>query len=98
MKRPTFVGEDEIFMRTLICHVYRRRDINEDGFFSNRSIVKNHIDSGAELLGRLYQECGRDADGLLMRLMDEVEFGGAGKPQGKVWIFSSAGPYCSHMK
>ncbi len=76
MKRPTFVGEDEIFMRALICHVYRRRDIDEDGFFSNRSIVKNHIDSGAELLGRLYQECGRDADALLMRLVDEVEFGG----------------------
>jgi DNA sulfur modification protein DndE len=76
MKRPTFVGEDEIFMRALICHVYRKRDIDEDGFFSNRSIVKNHIDSGAELLGRLYQECGRDADSLLMRLVGEVEFGG----------------------
>lgn len=76
MKRPTFVGEDEIFMRTLICHVYRKRDIDEDVFFSNRSIVKNHIDSGAELLGRLYQECGRDSDTLLMRLVDEVEFGG----------------------
>jgi len=76
MKRPTFVGEDEVFMRALICLVYCKRDIDEDSFFSNRSIVKNHIDSGAELLGRLYQECGRDADNLLMRLVDEVEFGG----------------------
>ena len=76
MKRPTFVGEDETFMRALICHVYCRREIDEDDFFSNRSIVKNHIDSGAELLGRLYQECGRDADSLLTRLVDEVEFGG----------------------
>ena len=76
MKRPTFVGEDEVFMRALICHVYQKRDIDEDHFFSNRSIVKNHIDSGADLLGRLFQECGRDADSLLMRLVDEVEFGG----------------------
>ncbi len=76
MKRPTFVGEDEVFMRALICHVYQKRDIGEDSFFSNRSIVKNHIDSGADLLGRLFQECGRDADSLLMRLVDEVEFGG----------------------
>jgi DNA sulfur modification protein DndE len=76
MKRPTFVGEDEIFIRALICHVYRRRDIDEDGFFSNRSIVKNHIDSGAVLLGQLFQERGLDADSLLMRLVDEVEFGG----------------------
>ncbi len=76
MKRPTFVGEDEVFMRSLICHVYQKRDIGEDSFFSNHSIVKNHIDSGADLLGRLFQECGRDADSLLMRLVDEVEFGG----------------------
>jgi len=76
MKRPTFVGEDEVFMRALICHVYQKRDIDEDRFFSNRSIVKNHIDSGADLLGRLFQECGRDADSLLMRMVDEVEFGG----------------------
>ena len=76
MKRPTFVGEDEVFIRALICHVYQKRDIGEDPFFSNRSIVKNHIDSGAVLLGRLFQECGRDSDSLLMRLVDEVEFGG----------------------
>ena len=76
LKRPTFVGEDEVFMRALICHVYRKRDIDENRFFSNRSIVKNHIDSGADLLSRLFQECGRDADSLLMRLLDEVEFGG----------------------
>ncbi len=76
MKRPTFVGEDEVFMRALICHAYQKRDIGEDLFFSNRSIVKNHIDSGAVLLGQLFQECGRNADSLLMRLVDEVEFGG----------------------
>jgi len=76
MKRPTFVGEDEVFMRALICRVYQKRDIGEDAFFSNRSIVKNHIDSGADLLGRMFQECGRDADAMLMRLVDEVEFGG----------------------
>ncbi len=83
MKRPTFVGADEVFMRALICHVYRKRDIDEDDFFSNRSIVKNHIDSGADLLGRLYQECGRDADSLLMRLVDEVKFEGRGETAGQ---------------
>jgi DNA sulfur modification protein DndE len=76
MKRPTFVGEDEVFIRALISHVYQKREIDEDSFFSNRSIVKNHIDSGADLLSRLYQECGRDSDSMLMSLVDEVEFGG----------------------
>lgn len=76
MKRPTFVGEDEIFMRALISHVYQKQDISEDQFFSNRSIVKNHIDDGAAILSQIFQECGRDADGLLARLIDEVEFSG----------------------
>ena len=76
MKRPTFVGEDEVFIRSLISHVYQKREINEEEFFSNRSIVKNHVDSGAALLGKIFQECGREADSLLNRLVNEVEFGG----------------------
>jgi DNA sulfur modification protein DndE len=76
MKRPTFIGEDEVFIRALISYVYRKREINEDEFFSNRSIVKNHIDSGARLLGQIFQECGREAGALLQRLVKEVEFAG----------------------
>ncbi len=76
MKRPTFVGEDEVFIRTLIANVYRKSELGEDEFFSNRSIVKNHIDNGAKLLGQMFQECGRSADGLLRRLVSEVQFSG----------------------
>lgn len=82
LKRPTFVGEDEVFMRALIGHIYQRRNISEEEFFSNRSIVKNHIDSGAEMLGGIFQECGRDADNLLIRLVEQVEFGGRREPAG----------------
>lgn len=76
MKRPTFFGEDETFIRTLVSYSYRKPDLVEDELFSNRSIVKNHIDSGALLLGQLFQECGRDAGSLLKRLVQEVEFSG----------------------
>lgn len=76
MKRPTFVGEDEVFIRTMIAHVYRKSELGEDEFFSNRSIVKNHIDNGAKLLDHMFQECGRSADGLLRRLVSEVQFSG----------------------
>ena len=76
MKRPTFVGEDEVFIRSLISYAYRKRDISEDEFFSNRSIVKNHIDSGAELLKQLFRECGSDTGNLLLRIVAEVEFSG----------------------
>jgi len=82
MKRPTFVGEDEVFMRALISNAYQKREISEDQFFSNRSIVKNHIDSGAALLGQIFLECGRDADRLLESLLNEVEFGGRREPAG----------------
>ena len=76
MKRPTFVGDNEIFIRTLIAHVYAQRELGEDAFFSNRSIVKNHIDHGAGLLAQLFQESGRCGEALIGRLVDEVEFAG----------------------
>jgi len=76
MKRPTFVGEDEMFLRSLISYTYQKSEIPEDEFFSNRSIVKNHIDSGATILLHLFQECGKSADGLLSKLANEIEFAG----------------------
>jgi DNA sulfur modification protein DndE len=76
MKRPTFIGEDEVFIRSLISYSYNKPDFSEDEFFSNRSIVKNHIDRGATLLAQMFQEAGRNADALLQRLVDEVEFAG----------------------
>jgi DNA sulfur modification protein DndE len=76
MKRPTFVGEDEVFLRALIAHTYGKPDFSEDEFFSNRSVVKNHIDSGTALLARMFQETGRSGEGLIRRLVDEVEFAG----------------------
>jgi DNA sulfur modification protein DndE len=76
MKRPTFVADDEVFLRTLIAHTYGKRDFTEDEFFSNRSIVKNHIDSGAALLAQMFHETGNSGEALIRRLVDEVEFSG----------------------
>ncbi len=83
MKRPTFVGDNEVFLRTMIRHAHGELDMDEDRFFSNRSIVKNHIDSGAALLEKMFQECGRDPDRLLARLVDEVEFSGRRETAGQ---------------
>ena len=76
LKRPTFIAEDEVFLRTLIKQTYGKRELSEDEFYSNRSIVKNHIDSGAALLDRMFQETGRSGDALIRRLLDEIEFSG----------------------
>lgn len=76
MKRTTFVGEDEVFIRTLIAYAHGKRDLSEEEFFSNRSIIKNHIDNGAALLAEMFQETGRSGAALIQRLTDEVEFAG----------------------
>lgn len=76
LKRPTFIAEDEVFLRTLIAHTYGKREFSEDEFYSNRSIVKNHIDNGAALLAKMFQETGRSGEALIQRLVDEVEFAG----------------------
>jgi len=76
LKRPTFVGIDEVFMRTLISSVYRKADVSEDEFYSNKSIIKYHIDNGSSLLQQMFVECGRDTSKLIARLIDTVEFEG----------------------
>ena len=76
IKRPTFVAEDEVFLRTLIAYVYGKRDFSEEEFYSNRSIIKNHIDRGATLLAQIFQETGHSGESLIQRLSDEIEFAG----------------------
>jgi len=61
IKRPTFIGSDELFMRTLVAQVHRRSDISEDDFYSNRSFIKDHIDNGCVRLQKLFVECGQDS-------------------------------------
>lgn len=83
MKRPTFVGEDEIFLRTLIAYVHENPSVSEEEFFSNHSIVKDHIDHGCKMLEKLFIECGRDVDMLIKRLVDKVEFSGRKELRGR---------------
>ncbi len=83
IKRPTFIGQDELFIKTLIKSVYHQSEIDEDQFYSNKSIVKNHIDSGAQKIKRLFVESGNNADLLLKKLVAKVEFRGRKETLGK---------------
>lgn len=83
LKRPTFFGSDELFIRSLLSHVHGKGDIAEDAFFSNRSLIKNHIDQGSLPLEQKYIESGRNADGLIKRLVDLVEFQGRKELRGQ---------------
>ncbi|MDD5322233.1 MAG: DndE family protein [Methylococcales bacterium] len=94
LKRPTFFGPDELFIRSLLAHVHGKGDIAEDAFFSNRSMIKNHIDQGSLALEQMYIESGRNADGLIKRLVDLVEFRDVRNCADAVWIFLSVKHYC----
>jgi DNA sulfur modification protein DndE len=83
MKRPTFFGDDENFFRTLISFVYQTPDISEDKLYSNKSIIKDHIDSGSKHLSDLFTECGKDSGKLLSKLTKLVEFSGRKEMKGK---------------
>lgn len=83
IKRPTFIGQDELFIKTLISDVYRKSDIDEDSFYSNKSIIKNHIDSGAQYLKILFEESGNNADLMIKKLVEQVEFRGRKEILGK---------------
>ncbi|MDH4203835.1 MAG: DndE family protein, partial [Phycisphaerae bacterium] len=83
LKRPTFIGSDELFLRTLIASVHKTPDLTEEQFFSNKSIIKNHIDNGSLILYRLFEECGKSASKLMARLVELVEFEGRRELLGK---------------
>lgn len=76
IKRPTFIGSDEVFIRTILSYTHQKAAIDEDEFYSNHSLIKDHIDNGCGLLESLFIESGRDAATLLRRLVEKVNFGG----------------------
>ena len=73
MNRPTFVGSDEIFLRSLISYVYKKPDILEDEFYSNKSIIKNHIDSGSESLWDIFEKSGKNLNHFYNELLNLVD-------------------------
>ena len=83
LKRPTFFGNDELFIRSLLAHVHEKAEINEDVFFSNKSLIKNHIDQGSLSLEQMYIENGTNADSLIKHLVNLVEFQGRKELRGK---------------
>lgn len=83
MKRPTFVGTDELFIKTLIRSVYLKEELDEDEFYSNKSIIKSHIDNGCRKLQKLFEESGNNSDLLLKKLVLKIEFSGRREILGK---------------
>lgn len=77
MKRPTFFKDDEVFIRALISEVYKKSDFSEDELYSNKSIVKNHIDAGAELIWGIFESAGHDIYKWYNNLLEHIDLPGA---------------------
>lgn len=68
IKRPTFFANDETFIKALIRFVYDGIDLEEEDLYSNKSVIKNHIDCGALLLSKIFIECNHNCDILFQKL------------------------------
>lgn len=77
MRRHSFLGNDEILVKALLSHTYEQSDFDDNEFFSNKSIIKNHIDSGTQLLWELFEKSGRDVNNWYKAILDKVELKGA---------------------
>lgn len=77
MRRHSFFGDNEIFMKALLSFTYKRSEFEDDEFFSNKSIIKSHIDNGAKTLWDIFVEQGQDISKWYSALIEKVELKGA---------------------
>lgn len=83
IKRPTFFGQDESFIKILLTYVYKKPEIDEETFYSNHSYIKDHIDNGSQILKKLYSQVGCDKDLFIKRLSKMIEFNGRKEQKGR---------------
>lgn len=79
MKRTSFFSKDELLVKTLVNQVYQIEDLDENQFYSNKSIVKDHVDNGAILLWKLFQKSGEDINKWYSEIVSTIHLSGAKK-------------------
>lgn len=82
MKRPTFIGNDELFFKTILGYVHKKKELTEDEFYSNKSLIKDHIDNGSKHLTRIFKESNHNAELFLKKIADMVQFSGRKEVKG----------------
>ena len=79
MKRTSFMGNDEVLIKTLINQVYQLEELDDNHFFSNKSIVKDHVDNGSALLWELFQKNGEDINKWYSEIVSTIHLSGGKK-------------------
>ena len=83
MRRHSFFNTDELLVKTLIHQVYQLEDLDDNLFYSNKSIVKDHVDDGAILLWNLFQKNGEDINKWFSEIVSAIHLTGAKKSRTK---------------
>src|SRR5690606_22493605 len=63
--------------KALLSFTYKRPEFEDDEFFSNKSIIKSHIDNGAKILWELFEANGQDVSRWYTALLEKIELKGA---------------------
>lgn len=82
VKRPTFIASDELFFKTILSYVHKKKELTEDEFYSNKSLIKDHIDNGSKHLTRIFKESNHNAELFLKKITDMVQFSGRKEVKG----------------
>jgi len=72
IRRYSLFGQDELLYKSILGVLYNK-EISDEEFFSNDSVVKKHIEHGCQLLATLYKEVNEDSSELLARLGGLIE-------------------------
>ena len=76
MKKTSFIVNDEIFLKTLISQVYQSDILDDNEFYSNKSIIKDHVDNGALLLWQIFQKNGEDINRWYSEIVSSIKLSG----------------------
>lgn len=82
VKRPTFIASDELFFKAILSYVHKKKELTEDEFYSNKSLIKDHIDNGSKHLTRIFKESNHNAEIFLKKITDMVQFSGRKEVKG----------------
>ncbi len=72
--RYSLMGDEEDLYKAIL-QINGQKQLTDDKFFSNESVIKNHIDYGSLLLEKLYKETNQDVDEFLAKLSSFIPQG-----------------------
>lgn len=67
--RYSLIGNEELFYKTLLESLYDK-ELSDDDFFWNSSVLKYHIDAWLKIIQDLYNEANQDTSELIIKLLE----------------------------